>query len=84
MEEKEIIAENPVTIAGVTIIPIVRVLFHRWHGSRGASSWGIKEPVSIVVVSTSVRKAFRITGDEIPLDELIQEVPGINEILKNI
>ena len=84
MEKKEIEIGNPVAVAGVTLIPVAKVSLHRWHGNRGILSFGAKQPVGIVVVSPSARRAFRVTGEEVPLDQFIQEAPGINEILEAI
>ena len=84
MEEQEAIIEDPVTVAGITIIPIAKVSLHRWHGNRRLSVWGDKQPVGVVVVSPSARRAFRMTGDEISPDELIRTVPGIQVVLKGV
>jgi len=35
-----------------------------------------------VVVSQSAKQAFRITGEEVSLEELMQEVPSLKEMLK--
>jgi hypothetical protein len=34
------------------------------------------------VISASARKAFRITGEEVSIDQLIQEFPNIKGMLK--
>jgi hypothetical protein len=36
------------------------------------------------VVSPSEKRAFRITGEEVPLDQLIKEVPAIKELIRQI
>ena len=84
MEKKEVIIGHPVTTAGVTIIPVAGISLNYWQRKYGSSFYGIKQPVSVIVISPSERKAFRITGEEVPLDQLIQEAPGIKEVLKNI
>ena len=84
MEKKEVRIGNPVTVAGVTVIPVAQVSLHYWCSKGGISFFGIKQPVSVVVVSLPVKKAFGITGEEVPLDQLIQEVPGIKEVLERI
>ena len=84
MEKGKVVIDNPVTSAGLTLIPIVKVSSNYWHSKAGDSFWGIKQPVSVVVVSSSAKKAFRVTGEEIPLEQLIQEVAGIKEILERI
>ena len=84
MEAKEVIIEKPVAVAGVTVIPIVKVTLNRRHGNRSISYFGNKQPIGVVVISPSAKRAFRTTGEEVPLDELIQEAPGIKELLEEI
>lgn len=72
---------EPVTIQGVTLIPVASTSLNYWRSNRGISFWGIKQPFRVVVVSPSGKRAFRISGEEVSLDELIQEVPGIRDIL---
>jgi len=84
MEKKEVKIGNPVTVAGVTLIPVVKVSLNYWRGNGSVSFFGAKQPIGVVVVSPSAKRAFRITGEEVPLDQLIQEVPGIKEVLEGI
>ncbi len=84
MEKKEVEIGNPVVIAGVTLIPVVSTSLNYWRSNRGISFWGIKQPFRVVVVSPSGKRAFRISGEEVSLDELIQEIPGIQDILAEI
>ena len=84
MEAKKVIIDNPVAVAGVTLIPVAKVSLNSWHSNRGSSFFGVKQPIGVVVVSPSARQAFRITGEEVSLDQFIQEVPGIKEILEGI
>ncbi len=82
MEEVEI--GNPMVIAGVTLIPVAKVSLKYWHNNRGISFLGTKQPFGVVVVSPSGKRAIRISGEEVPLDKFIQEVPGIQDILAEI
>ena len=84
MEKKEVEIANPVTVGEVILIPIAELSLNYWRGKHRVSFFGIKQPVSVVVVSQSVKKAFRVTGEEVPLDQLIQEAPGIREILESM
>ena len=84
MEKKKVAIDNPVAVAGVTLIPVAKVSLNYWHGNRGISFFGVKQPLSVVVVSPSARRAFHITGEEVPLDQLIEEIPDIKEILEGI
>ncbi len=81
MEKKEVKIGNSITIAGVTLIPVEKISLNYWHGKGSISFFGIKQPVSIVVVSQAEKKAFRISGEEISLNQLIQEIPDIKELL---
>ncbi len=83
-KKKEVNIAKPVTVAGVTLIPVTRVSLNYWHGYGGLSFLGSKQPLGVVIVSPSTRRAFRITGEEISLDQLTQEVPDIREALEEI
>ena len=84
MEKKEIRVEAPSTVAGITLVPIVRSLIGTWHDKGRLLSFGLKQPVSVLVISPQGRRAFRIDGEEITMNDLAREVPGIEEILDSI
>ncbi len=84
MEKKEIAIDNPVTVAGLTIIPVVQVLLNYWHTKDSTSFFGLKQPVAVIVVSPLAKRAFRITGEEVSIDQLVQEAPGIKELLERL
>jgi len=82
MEKKEVGISSPVAVRGVILIPVTKVSLNSWCRKDSILSFGIKQPVSIVVVSPSEKRAFRITGEEVPLDQLIKEVPAIKELIR--
>jgi len=84
MEKEEIRIEPPSAVAGVTLVPIVKASLNCWHGKGRLSFFGIKQPVSVVVISPQAKRAFRISGEEVPLDQLAKEVPDIKEVLEEI
>ena len=84
MEKKEVTIDNPVTVGGVTIIPIVQVSLNYEHSNSGIFLSSYKQPIAVVVISVSARKAFRITGEEVSIDQLIQEFPNIKVMLEGI
>ncbi len=84
MEKKEVAAENSVTVGGTTLIPVVEVSLNCWGGKRGIAFRATKEPTAVVVVSAATKKAFRMSGEEIELDELVREVPGLRERLEKL
>ena len=84
MEKKEAVIANPIAVGAVTLIPVAEVSLNCWRSGGGISFFGAKQPVSVIVVSPAAKRAFRITGEEVQLDQLIREVPGMKEILEGI
>jgi len=84
MEKKEVEIDNPVAVAGVTLIPVVKVSLNGQPGNGMISFFGVKQPISVVVVSPSAKRAFSLNGEELPLDQLVEEVPGMKEILEEL
>ena len=82
MEEKKITAEPPITVADITIIPINKVtLYHRLI-KDSTTFFYLKQPVNVVIVSQSEKRAFQMNGEEVSLEGLIKEVPNLTEMLK--
>ena len=84
MEKQEVGIDNPVEVAGVTLIPVVKVSLNYWHAKGGILFFGVKQAVAVVVVHPTAKRAFRITGEEVSLDQLMQEFPSTKEILERL
>ncbi|MFC2046699.1 hypothetical protein ACFLTK_00265 [Chloroflexota bacterium] len=84
MEKKEIKIEAPFAIAGVTLVPIVKTSLNYRHSKNSLSFFGTKQPVSLVVISSQAKRAFRISGEEVSFDQLAKEAPGLEEVLEKI
>lgn len=84
MEKKEVAIDNPLTVAGITLIPITEISLHSWQRKGGISFLGMKQPLSVVVISPSGKKAFKVSGEEVLLDQLIEEIPILKEKLNII
>ena len=84
MEKEELVIGKPVAVAGVTLIPVARVSLNYWRRKSSFSYYGVKQLSMVVVVSPLMTKALSVTGEEIPLDRVIREVPGIEEVLAEI
>jgi hypothetical protein len=82
MEKKRVISGSPVAIAGITLVLVTKLSLSCRPKGNSIFFFGLKEPVSFVVLSPSTKKAFEITGKEIPLDQLIQEVPALAGMLE--
>ena len=84
MEKKEVTINNPIAIAGLTIIPVVHVSLNCWLHNGGGSFFGIKEPFAVIVVSPAAKRAFRITGEEVSIGQLVEEASQLREILERL
>jgi len=82
MVKKRVTISSPVTIDGTTLILITKSSFNCQPVGSHIFFSGIKQPIGIVVASPSTKKAFEITGEEIPLNQLIQETPGLAGMLE--
>ena len=81
MEEKKIVINKPVSVAGLTLIPVTQVSLDLWSTRVGEAFLAIKQPIAVVVVSSQKNRAFRMTGEEVLLEELVQEYPGLKDYL---
>ncbi len=84
MEKQEVGIDNPVEVAGVTLLPVVKVSLNYWHVNGGVSFFGVKQAVAVVVVHPTAKRAFRITGEEVSLNQFMQEFPSTKEILERL
>ena len=80
MEEKKIIADNMISVAGLTLIPVTKISTNLWSTRAGEAFLAIKQPIAIVVVSPQAKIAYRISGEEISLDELMKEAPRLKDL----
>lgn len=82
MEKKEIEISSPLKVRGVTVISVIQSSLQCRRYGTGISFSGTRQPVSVVIISSSGKKAFRITGEEVPLDQLIQEIPAVEKLIR--
>ncbi len=82
MEIENIEIESPVVLASLTIVPISRSSLRSRHWNRKFFFVATKKPIGVLVISNETRKAFRINGEEVSLDQLIQEFPSLKEKLE--
>jgi len=84
MEKEKIALEAAVNVGRVTLVPVVRIRLGSARSKSGFSVSAHKEPVGVVVLSPQARKAFQISGAEMPLDELAAEVAGLKQMLEEV
>jgi len=70
--------EDPVSLGAFTLLPVSETI------CIGEQIGGIvlfrfsKTPIAVVVISPTERRAFRMTGEEISLEDLTAEIPEVS------
>jgi hypothetical protein len=77
MEKKKRVIGSALSVAGVKLITINEVYLNHWRRGKAFSIIGFKAPLSVVVVTPAEKKAFRMDGEEVSLEELKLEVPDL-------
>jgi hypothetical protein len=80
MVKKQVAIDNAVSIDGLTIIPVADISLEYLLFDNFATVYGFKEPVAFIVVAPARKKAFRITGEEVSVEQLVEECPEIKEM----
>lgn len=76
-------AASPLRVAGVEIVPVVRVWLHRHAGEGGVWAAGGREPVAVVIRDASGLRAMNMAGEEVTLDTLLETVEGLAAAVRN-
>jgi hypothetical protein len=76
MEEK-IVIDKPVSVEGVQATVINKITLSSKTSRVGTGVFARKQPVAVVIDSLQKRRAFKITGEEVLLEELIIEFPSL-------
>lgn len=76
--EKKVTVEGPFVFGGVTLIAVVRSSLIYKSNGKGIWLFGMKLPIALVVISDSSKLAFRTTGEEVSIDQLMEEIPEIS------
>jgi len=75
--------DTPVTVKGFTIVPVVK-LSTEYSIKGGIAVFVTKQPVATAIRSSFGEKAFRVTGEQISLQQLFDEFPEIKDKLETI
>ena len=84
MEKKNIKVQDPLPVNGLNLLPIIETSLSCRQGDSYISFMGTKQTVAVVIISASEKRAFRISGEEVSLDQLIQELPSIEKALEQL
>lgn len=82
MEESSV--GKPITIAGLTLIPLEKVRVVRFRRLKGLSFFVSKQPVGIVIISPKEKTAISIDGAQVSLDSYCREFDGLQEVLDTL
>ena len=82
--EKKVTVEKPIVIGDVTLIAVARSLLKYKSTSKGIWLFGMKLPIALVVISDSSKRAFRATGEEVSIDQLMEEIPEIGFLSQSV
>jgi len=81
METKEIAIEGPLNIAGTRVYVAAEVQINCTCNDGRLACFGARKPAYVVILSDSGTKAFTAGGEEITIEQLTAEVPGIDRVL---
>ena len=77
-------AGAPVTIAGITFVPVEKTNVRASTLQRSFWLSGLKEPVAVVICQPNNAEAFDMLGHKLPLDDLLGDVPDLGPIVERL
>ena len=84
MEKRDLKLENPIRIGETTLVPVVEIR-STWSGGRYGICFSFrKQPTALLMVSAIGKKAFSMSGKEMPFCELASKLPDIEEALREL
>jgi hypothetical protein len=84
MEKETVTLEKPVILGQITIVAVsrLRLISRNYRCCRTFS--GSKAPVAVVVTADSGITVYRASGQNITLEQLIQETPSVKDSLEKL
>ena len=84
MKIEEVKAGQPIRVGEMTLVPIERTFVSGVCIEGGAVVQGSKGLAGMVVVSGKSRYAIDLTGEEVPLDRYLEQVPELARFLDGL
>lgn len=75
---------NPLRVGDVMLVPIERIAVRSGMGDGGCWISAFKEAFAVVVRDANGVRALAMDSSEIPLDDLIREMPDLGAILAKL
>ena len=73
--------EEAISLRGFTIIPVWKMSLY-YSLAFGFAVFASKEPKAVVFCGPKQTKALNLNGEELPVENLIAEIPGLKEMLE--
>ncbi len=84
MEIEEITAGQPIKVGDITLVPIIRTFVRCAGVETGIVCHGSSSPTGILVFSKEDKYALNLNGKRMPIDQYLQQVPGLVDVLELI
>lgn len=84
MEAKKLILEKPLIVQGITLLPVSEISSYSRQSSWGIYLYCIKKPLAIVMISAHRKAAYAATGEDYPLQKLMQQLPPLERLLEQM
>ena len=84
MKIEEAKAGQPIRVGEITLVPIERTFVSCIGMECGAVVRGSKGLAGIVIVSGNNRYAIDLTGEEVPMDRYLKQVPELVRLLDRL
>ncbi len=84
MEKATLRLEASIVVGGFRLTPVSRLTLHTWRHRRAATALGMKYAAAVLVSSAAGTRAFRYSGEEISIQELVREMPAISADLERL
>ena len=81
---KQAYAGKPITVGGITIIPLERMRVRQNSRHSSHSVYVSKEPIGIVVFTSKGQWALNTSGERVPVETYINEVYGLQQIMDGL
>jgi len=82
IEKTMVFVEKPLKIRGVTIVTVSEVKGEYHHNDNSLGGYCNKQPLALALITSEGVKAFTIDGNEMKIDDFVQEFPVTRNLLE--
>jgi hypothetical protein len=81
IEKTRVLVETPLKTRGVTMVTVSEIKGNYHFNDNSLGGYCTKQPVALALVTREGVKAFAIDGNEMEIDDFIQEFPETRPLL---